>query len=312
MPASAPLPFQASAPAAAAPALHVPGPSREELARLELAQHHAELRREEAAITEAQQQRRPDPLRSMPVGQIRELYLKGQLEGFEILRPELVFFKEDMPLPKGGGAPAVGASIFDKLDANHDGVISKEELEAMDKDHDGVITRAEFEEAVGKTDWLVDNSRLGTVRGGLAYRHSKNLDDKNYSAGEDGGPPWGSVVAGVDEGDGWLKLGPECFLPIEVNGIRVLTRMDASAQEAGAPGAAAREDDPERGRLRAELEELYAEFHRRMGAAAGCVAGAQAPVVEELPVGGHELPVGAHEDFREDELDFRPPPSRPP
>ncbi|CAK0887554.1 unnamed protein product, partial [Prorocentrum cordatum] len=182
-----------------------------ELARRELAQHYVELQREEAAIIEAQQQRRRehhaeagqrgtpgalDPLRSMPVGQIRELYLKGQLDGFDVLRPELVFFKEDIPLPKGGGPPPAGASIFDQLDANHDGVISKEELEALDKDHDGVITRAEFEEAVGKCDYLVDNSRLGTVRGGLAYRHSKNLDDKNYSAGEDGGPPWGSIVAG--------------------------------------------------------------------------------------------------------------------
>ncbi len=49
----------------------------------------------------------------------------------------------------------MGEAIFDRIDTNHDGVISAEEAEAargrmfdkIDADHDGVVTAAEFEAA---------------------------------------------------------------------------------------------------------------------------------------------------------------------
>ena len=36
---------------------------------------------------------------------------------------------------------------------------------------------------------------------------------------------WGSCVSGVDEGDGWFKVG-ELYLPTELNGVSVLTPID--------------------------------------------------------------------------------------
>jgi len=54
----------------------------------------------------------------------------------------------------------------------------------------------------------VDNSKLGETGGaGVSYRNSKNPDDVASD-----GAPWGSVVMGVDEGDGWLKVGDK-YLP---------------------------------------------------------------------------------------------------
>jgi len=39
---------------------------------------------------------------------------------------------------------------------------------------------------------------------------------------------WGTTVAGVDQGDGWLKVGDQ-YLPMSINGTQVLTRKAAGA-----------------------------------------------------------------------------------
>jgi hypothetical protein len=82
-------------------------------------------------------------------------------------------------------------------------------------------------ETLGQT-YLVDNTQLGAKSRGLAYRRTKRLEDRAGTtlAG------WGGVVKGLDQGDGWLKLGNDRYLPIVVNGIRVLTLQDSRDGEA--------------------------------------------------------------------------------
>lgn len=66
--------------------------------------------------------------------------------------------------------------------------------------------------------YLVDNSQLQSKRDGLTYRRSKNLDDKDPEAFA----RYGSRVSGVDEGDGWLRVGEHLYLPFQVKGAPVL------------------------------------------------------------------------------------------
>jgi len=53
----------------------------------------------------------------------------------------------------------------------------------------------------------------------LAFRRSKNVDDKDDSAD---GAAWGSTVVGYDEGDGWLRISDGCYLPMVLDGEAVL------------------------------------------------------------------------------------------
>jgi hypothetical protein len=65
--------------------------------------------------------------------------------------------------------------------------------------------------------YIVDNSTLQTSSPGLAYRNSKVITDKSREELA----PWGTEVAGVDTGDGWLQVGA-FFLPFAVEGSAVL------------------------------------------------------------------------------------------
>lgn len=65
--------------------------------------------------------------------------------------------------------------------------------------------------------YLVDNTQLQAQTRGLSYRRSKNLPDKDGKSLA----YWGTTVAGVDQGDGWLGVGGR-FLPIAVDGIPVV------------------------------------------------------------------------------------------
>eukprot|EP00930_Biecheleria_cincta_P101844 TRINITY_DN93493_c0_g1_i1.p1 TRINITY_DN93493_c0_g1~~TRINITY_DN93493_c0_g1_i1.p1 ORF type:complete len:701 (+),score=101.70 TRINITY_DN93493_c0_g1_i1:63-2165(+) len=76
--------------------------------------------------------------------------------------------------------------------------------------------------------YLVDNTRLNSTGGGLAYRFSKDLEDRDQRPGELGGPPWGSKIFGEDEGDGWIRADNGRFLPKVVNGIPVLRELDSN------------------------------------------------------------------------------------
>mmetsp|Transcript_129402 Transcript_129402/g.235200 ORF Transcript_129402/g.235200 Transcript_129402/m.235200 type:complete len:565 (-) Transcript_129402:129-1823(-) len=74
------------------------------------------------------------------------------------------------------------------------------------------------------SNYLVSNMQANMKTSGLSYRKAKDLNAK--IAG--GIVPWNSVVVGVEEGDGWLKVG-DYFLPMLVNGVLVVFSMDSMA-----------------------------------------------------------------------------------
>lgn len=69
--------------------------------------------------------------------------------------------------------------------------------------------------------YVVDNTLLRATTVGLAYRHSKNVHDREH---ELLGPSWGSTVQGVVDGN-WLKVG-DFYLPIELEGTVVLRPLE--------------------------------------------------------------------------------------
>jgi len=81
--------------------------------------------------------------------------------------------------------------------------------------------------------YLVDNSLMGAKTRGLAYRRSKRLEDRDGTAVAG----WGGMVKGIDQGDGWLKLGSR-YLPLSVNGTPVLRLQGASPEDEVAAAAA--------------------------------------------------------------------------
>merc|ERR1712216_25081 len=66
--------------------------------------------------------------------------------------------------------------------------------------------------------YLVDNSVLRSDEQVLAYHFTKTVWDK---APAEFGAPWGSTVRGLDEGDGWLKVGRR-YLPMTIRDAPVL------------------------------------------------------------------------------------------
>jgi len=72
-------------------------------------------------------------------------------------------------------------------------------------------------EEEGVEEYLLDNSVLNSQANFLSYRFSKRMEDKD----EDLLAAYGSTVRGLDEGDGWLRVGGR-YLPMEVRGVPVL------------------------------------------------------------------------------------------
>ena len=70
-------------------------------------------------------------------------------------------------------------------------------------------------------EFLVDNSVFRAQTNGLGYRRSRSMVDKD-SSGAATWATWGTIVKGVDTGDGWLKVGSS-FLPMALGGTSVLT-----------------------------------------------------------------------------------------
>eukprot|EP00411_Alexandrium_monilatum_P043282 CAMPEP_0175484214 /NCGR_PEP_ID=MMETSP0095-20121207/79883_1 /TAXON_ID=311494 /ORGANISM="Alexandrium monilatum, Strain CCMP3105" /LENGTH=484 /DNA_ID=CAMNT_0016785937 /DNA_START=10 /DNA_END=1460 /DNA_ORIENTATION=+ len=70
--------------------------------------------------------------------------------------------------------------------------------------------------------FLVDNRQLHAQTMGVGYRDSKRQDSKSSDSAS---ATWGSVVMGVDEGDGWLQVSGR-FLPMMVGGVQVLVPME--------------------------------------------------------------------------------------
>jgi len=75
--------------------------------------------------------------------------------------------------------------------------------------------------AAGTSRFLIDNSVL-QIKGhpGIAFRSSKSDSDKVKSG--PGPARWGETVEGIDEGDGWLRVG-NFFLPMVYQGVPFVT-----------------------------------------------------------------------------------------
>ncbi|CAJ1375173.1 unnamed protein product [Effrenium voratum] len=98
----------------------------------------------------------------------------------------------------------------------------------------------------GPAEYLVDNSALQAHAPGITFRFSKRMEDRD-DLGELAA--FGSIVLGIDEGDGWLRAqnpqGEIRFLPMELQGVAVVSK-NAAAQH--------REAQAERLRRREEAE----------------------------------------------------------
>mmetsp|Transcript_78579 Transcript_78579/g.199980 ORF Transcript_78579/g.199980 Transcript_78579/m.199980 type:complete len:504 (-) Transcript_78579:91-1602(-) len=79
--------------------------------------------------------------------------------------------------------------------------------------------------------FVLDNSYVKSATKGLTYRISKDLTTKDGS----NIALWGSVVRGVDEGDGWVKIGDR-YLPKEVQGLPVLTSQETGPRQRNSAG----------------------------------------------------------------------------
>mmetsp|Transcript_123382 Transcript_123382/g.383964 ORF Transcript_123382/g.383964 Transcript_123382/m.383964 type:complete len:215 (-) Transcript_123382:75-719(-) len=79
---------------------------------------------------------------------------------------------------------------------------------------------SEGEALAGTLLYLVDNTQLHADTNGIGYRFTKHISDRDFRSIA----KWGSTVPGLEEGDGWLKVGT-CFLPMELKGKPVLSRM---------------------------------------------------------------------------------------
>lgn len=69
-----------------------------------------------------------------------------------------------------------------------------------------------------KDIYIADRRGLAAKTHGLAYRRSKREDDKLDEILQ-----WGSFTTGIDEGDGWLRVGDK-FLPFRLDGQAVLLK----------------------------------------------------------------------------------------
>lgn len=86
---------------------------------------------------------------------------------------------------------------------------------------DGSVSRAAEKESVGASRYMVDNSVLQIKsHPGVAFRYSKLETDKVKSG--PGPAKWGEIVEGIDEGDGWLKVG-NFYLPMVYQGVPIVT-----------------------------------------------------------------------------------------
>merc|ERR1719444_203428 len=64
--------------------------------------------------------------------------------------------------------------------------------------------------------YVLDNSELKSTSAGLGYRASKSLEGDAHNIAK-----WGSTVVGIDQHDGWLKVGLR-YLPMEMSGCRTM------------------------------------------------------------------------------------------
>lgn len=70
--------------------------------------------------------------------------------------------------------------------------------------------------------YLVDSPELSGTTNGLAFRLQKRRKCKDTLTQ---GPRWGTTIRGVDEGDGWVRVG-ERYLPLSLGGKPVLVEQE--------------------------------------------------------------------------------------
>jgi len=97
-----------------------------------------------------------------------------------------------------------------------------------------VAAAEEWLEEKISTKFIVDNSNLKALTVGIAFRFSKNVNHRDRSTD---GPHWGSTVTGVDQGDGWVKVGLR-FLPKMLDGQPVLLPLAAQGNHLVSMGGA--------------------------------------------------------------------------
>lgn len=74
-------------------------------------------------------------------------------------------------------------------------------------------------------EYLVDNRSYRATTIGLCYRFNKDLNSRNADRIE----PWGSMVSGIADDEGWLRIGDQ-YLPMMLDGLPVLTLMQAAEE----------------------------------------------------------------------------------
>jgi len=86
----------------------------------------------------------------------------------------------------------------------------------------------------GERDFLVDNSMLNHSGLGVKCRREKRLAAVGVEYA-----PWGTLVSGTDEGDGWVRLGllSSKYLPTTIHGVQVVVPAGRERpQPEAAPG----------------------------------------------------------------------------
>jgi hypothetical protein len=84
--------------------------------------------------------------------------------------------------------------------------------------------------------YLVDNSVLNANSRGLGYRLSKNIEDRAPQGIHE---YWNTVVNGIQESDGWVRVGDR-FLPMQLGGVTVLKLREPQEAGAGLPDLSGR------------------------------------------------------------------------
>lgn len=78
--------------------------------------------------------------------------------------------------------------------------------------------------------FLVYNAELAARTNGLGYRVNKFKKHKDTRVP---GPRWGTTIRGVDQGDGWVRVGDR-YLPVKLHGQPVLHEQEEPLPEAEA------------------------------------------------------------------------------
>ncbi|CAK0804233.1 unnamed protein product, partial [Prorocentrum cordatum] len=169
----------------------------------------------------------------------------------------------DMFLSSGGAyhaaaaaaAPRGGAGVHSSypVPRSHSGEARSPTRSHAEASKDADVTASQELQA-----YLVDNSALNASTRGLSYRRSKDMKDADGERFAE----WNSIVNGVDDGDGWVRVGDR-FLPLQIGGAAVLRPLEPQqaarlrgSLSAPAVAAARERSKPHPALVDAELQRL--------------------------------------------------------